>query len=147
MNYESKTIQFNVYGDPKAQPRMKAYSRGKHAGVYDPGTADDWKSLIVLEARKHAPEAPFEGPVVVDLSFHFKRPKRLLRKKDKEGVIPHVSKPDRDNLDKAVLDSLSHCGFWKDDCQVYAGSIQKWYAPKGEPSGVSITITPTDRGR
>ena len=33
-------ISFTVLGDPKGQPRPKAFSRGGHAAVYDPGTAE-----------------------------------------------------------------------------------------------------------
>ncbi len=30
-----------IKGIPKGQPRVRAFVRGRHAGVYDPGTADD----------------------------------------------------------------------------------------------------------
>ena len=43
-------ISFEVVGLPKAQPRAKATIRGKHAGVYDPGTANDWKTSVKAAA-------------------------------------------------------------------------------------------------
>jgi len=44
-------IHFFVSGDPKAQPRIRAFAINGHARVYDPGTAEGWKSLIAVAAR------------------------------------------------------------------------------------------------
>jgi len=76
--------------------------------------------------------------------FLLKRPKRLYRKKDPDGIIPHAAKPDRDNLDKAVLDVLTTLGFWRDDGQISAGRIDKYYHAKGDKPGARITIKRID---
>jgi len=34
-----------------------------------------------------------------------------------EGKIRHIKRPDRDNLEKLVLDCLQKCGFFLDDSQ------------------------------
>lgn len=134
-------ILIHVRGNPKAQGRPRAFVHGKHAGVYNPSNADDWKSLVTLAARDKRPMNAIEGPVIVDLTFFFARPKRLCRKKDPPGAIPHTSKPDRDNLDKAVLDVLTDLGFWRDDCQVWGGRIQKFYCAIGDSPGAEIRVT------
>jgi len=54
-------LSFFVAGIPKGQPRVKAFSRGKHAGVYDPGTSDGWKLLIRHEAQKAWDGVQWEG--------------------------------------------------------------------------------------
>ena len=43
-----------VHGEPKAQPRAKAFARNGRAGIYDPGTAEGWKGAIAaaLQAEK-----------------------------------------------------------------------------------------------
>lgn len=132
---------FDVHGEPKGQPRTRACLRGKRAGVYDPGTADGWKSLVAIAARPYLPASPIDAPVRLDLVFLFPRPARLMRKKDPEGQIPHTAKPDRDNLDKAVMDALTAIGMWRDDALVCAGSVEKYYVAKGRPSGALVKIS------
>jgi len=127
-----------VYGDPKGQPRPRACIRGSHAGVYDPGTADAWKAKICSELW--GARSPVTGPIRVDIVFLFSRPARLCRKKDHPGRIRHISKPDRDNLDKAVLDALTDVGIWGDDCQVCSGLIDKYYVAVEEKPGAEIKI-------
>ena len=70
----------------------------------------------------------------------FPRPARLNRKKDPVGRIPHTSKPDRDNLDKACLDALTQLQLWSDDDQVCAGEVSKWYAAKDERPGAIVRV-------
>ena len=121
-----------VPGDPKGQPRARARPGG--GGVYDPASADEWKGRIRLAVREvHAPHGPVhKGPVQINCTWWFRRPKtgRPNRKKDSDGRIPHIIKPDRDNLDKAVLDALSHCNLWRDDCQAQTGHLAKWYVAR-----------------
>ena len=131
--------EFRVDGLPKAQPRIKATIRGaaRHASVYTPQTAKAWKSAVVEAGREHMPAMPLSGPVRVGLRFYFPRPQRLMRKKDPANRIWHTSKPDRDNLEKAVLDCLTAAGWFCDDSQVCAGETLKFYVPKdGEPGAV-----------
>jgi crossover junction endodeoxyribonuclease RusA len=137
-------IAFRVFGIPKAQPRPRAWVRvinGKPtARVYDAGTAEAWKGDVARKAEEHRPPAPLDGPVRLDVDFIFPRPKSLLRRKDPEGRLPHVAKPDRDNCEKALLDCLKTLGFFTDDCQVCAGEPRKFYAAKGELSGAVVWI-------
>lgn len=131
---------FRADGLPKAQPRAKATMRGKHAGVYDPGTSDGWKAIVALAARPHRPVEPISGPVRVTIDLFFPRPKRLMRKSDPDYPIAHTSKPDRDNCEKAILDALTQDGWWHDDAQVCGGEVCKWYVSKGGRPGVQIEV-------
>ncbi len=51
----------------------------------------------------------------------------------------HTGRPDRDNLDKAVLDAMKGLIF-RDDAQVCAGTIEKWIAAGDEQPHVTIVI-------
>jgi len=141
-------IIFFAPGIPKGQPRVRAFVRGRHAGVYDPGTADDFKASIHLAARSamrpHAARPIFTGPVRVDCEFVFPRPKSHFTSKGQikaDAPVWHTQKPDRDNLDKAVLDTLTKIEMWRDDSQACSGQLLKRWTALGEPSGVQITVT------
>jgi Holliday junction resolvase RusA-like endonuclease len=133
---------FDVLGDPKGQPRPRAFYNKKtgRAAVYEKGTAEAWKSDIAVAARSFLPASPIEGPVRLDITFVFSRPQRLMRAKDPEGMIPHTAKPDRDNLDKAVMDALTNIGMFRDDSLVCSGLIEKFYSKKHGASGALIQI-------
>ncbi len=132
--------QFFVHGEPKAQPRARAFVWRGRARMYDAGTADGWKTAIGVAAMRHRPKAPLAGPVRVSATYYFPRPVRLSRRKDPPGEIPHTVKPDRDNLDKATLDALTAIDFWRDDCQVCSGQVDKLYVAKAGRPGALITI-------
>jgi len=137
-------IQFTVHGDPKPQPRPRAFAINGTVRVYDPHTAEGWKSAIADAARPHCPPEPWRGPVEVRLAFTFKRPKihyRQGRFSDQlRDDVPyyHTKKPDADNLSKAVLDAMTMLGFWKDDSQVASLLVMKQY---GYYQGVVVEVS------
>lgn len=137
-------IEAHVLGEPKGQPRPRAYSRGGKAGVYDPGTANHWKMLVAAQMRDLLLSDPMPGPVSVSIKFVMPRPKRLQRSKDPAGEIPHITKPDPDNLAKAVLDVCSDLGVWRDDRQVCDLFVQKRYTRKDGRSGMHLVIESID---
>ena len=134
---------FFVQGLPKAQPRVKFASRGKFGKAYTPDSANDWKACVMLTAKAHFHE-PLDGPISVSICFYFLRPKNHFNSKGAlkpNAPLYHTSTPDRDNLDKCVLDALTQVGMWHDDAQVCAGGIDKRYASPGESAGARITIS------
>ena len=134
------TIAFEVTGIPKGQPRPKAFSRGGHAAVYDPGTAGEWKALVAAAGEAQRPESPLSEPLFVALEFIMPRPKSVPRRLG-SGRRPHTSRPDLDNLAKAVLDALTQAGWWCDDDQICGLDASKWIAAEGERPGVCIEVS------
>ena len=141
MSTMSHTLVFRVLGEPVAQPRPRATIRGRHAGMYDPGTADVWKLLVRNAATLHWNRRVFTGPVCVQIHWFMPRPKSHYTSK---GVLKpnaprwHACKPDADNLEKAVLDALTDLGLWRDDSQVCSVHKSKIY---GEHPGALVVIT------
>ena len=133
-------IHFRVDGAPIAQPRVKATVRGKHAAVYDPGTANGWKAKVALESRSQRPAEPLLGEILVSMKLYLPRPKRLCRVKDPDCALHHIAKPDCDNLAKAILDALTDDGWWRDDSQVCCLHVWKFYHAKGGRPGAEITV-------
>lgn len=131
---------FFVTGEPKAQPRVKAYIRGSRAGVYTPGSANDWKERIRLEALKPSnAKLDQAGPYDVFLTFFMPRPKGHFNSKgvvkDSAPMFP-TSKPDVDNLAKAVMDVLKDTGVLAEDAHVVSLLVTKLYQiPRGMDCG------------
>jgi Holliday junction resolvase RusA-like endonuclease len=138
-----KQIEFTVQGTPKGQPRVRACIRGKHAGVYDPGTADEWKRAV-RDAAKAAMASqvvtPFDQAVKLVVHFAMPRPKSHTKSdgSTKSSAPPfHTCKPDLDNLVKATKDALTTAGVWADDSLVVVCRSLKGYGPT---PGASIRI-------
>ncbi len=120
---------------PKQRPRWS----GKF--MYSPKTS--WEKDIKEQLSKQC--FYYEDPIKVDMCFYMPRPKKHYRTGKYSSILKddapyyHYQKPDRDNLDKAVLDVLTDCGLLKDDCIVCDGSVTKLWA--NEKSGVYIYIS------
>jgi Holliday junction resolvase RusA-like endonuclease len=145
------TLTFQVIGEPKGQPRPRAFARKMGAihvaRFYDSDVADTWKRLVtvaIIEAAIRQKWAFTESPVAVDLRFAMPRPKAHFSAK---GLLRetapkfHTSRTDCDNLAKLVLDRLTQSGrIWRDDSQVIALKVDKFWAV-GNEHGCTATIT------
>lgn len=136
------TVSFFVHGEPKAQPRVKAFRRGKFTGVYTPKTADAWKAAV-RDAWSKSGSAKFAwGPLGVSLSFTMSRPKSHYRTNGllkSDAPLMHTKKPDCDNIAKAVLDALTDAGAWTDDAQVVLLNVAKRCCHAGQ-EGCEVRI-------
>jgi len=141
------SVIVRIDGEPKAMGRPRAFVRGGHAAVYNPHTAEGWKSLVAAAFLPHLPQTPHESALCVDIDFYLPRPKRLCRKCDPDGPVPHTARPDRDNLDKTVLDALKTIGFMRDDSLVCDGRIRKFYHAKADIPHAVVAITWADGRR
>ena len=136
-------LSFFVAGVPKAQPRVKAFVRGGHAGVYTPDSAEAWKQEVRRQAVANAPESILTGPIRIQLDFFLPRPKTHL---DRHGVpkpkspVWHCKKPDLDNLIKAVTDAITDTQkVWLDDSQIWVIKASKTYALQAVGCAVGIS--------
>lgn len=135
---------------PAGQPRAKATTIGGKARMYDqktigkghdkrPHPAVEFRYAVATAVREAWGRAASERPFRVDSVFIFQRPLSKTFKSRPNPPLWHMSKPDRDNLDKSVLDCLAGI-VWRDDSQVVAGSLEKRTGIPGEQSGVRLTI-------
>lgn len=142
----TRVMEFFVQGEPKGQPRPRAFAMKIGAGfqtrVYDPGTAEGWKSQIASHLRDKYPAFDqLTGPVSLRLEFALKRPKAHFLKSGIRSSAPlwHVQKPDADNYAKSCMDALTVLGVWEDDSQVASLTVSKKFTNNGQ-TGVQITI-------
>jgi Holliday junction resolvase RusA-like endonuclease len=135
-------MSFRAQGIPKGQPRPRAFSRNGHARVFDPGTAEVWKSDVAAAACPVLPATPLTGPLVLRIDFFFPRPKNHYVKAGLRTGAPlwHRSKPDADNAAKAVMDALTTLGAWEDDAQVAQLIVRKYYAADAQNTGALVTV-------
>lgn len=140
---------FRANGIPKGQPRPRAFVRGGRAAVYDPGTAEGWKSCIAV-ACAEIEGALIAAPLSVTLTFFLPRPKSHFRTngmlKPSVPAFIHDGKPDADNLAKAVLDALTGIRAWADDDQVCELVVRKYWesdhnGAQSHPPGCAIRIS------
>ncbi len=148
-------ISFFVQGEPKGQPRPRAstFRNGGRPRIFDPGTAENWKSLIAYEAKNFAAQFPIQQAICLAVDFHFARPKAHFR--FRRGLLAGLkesapawkeAKPDIDNLLKAVMDALTQIGAWHDDAQVCQIIVRKRFCEIEEQAqGAQITIEPLPR--
>ena len=129
-------------------PRPKVTTRGKHPHAYMPAKARQYIDNCATIMGAHWRRPPMEGPVAVYVTFIHKRPMRLCRKKDPSGRLWKDTRPDLDNLIKAILDAAQHpsAGVLGDDGQVVMLEARDMYGEKGERGKIEIEIMPIVAG-
>lgn len=106
--------------DPYPSPRPRFSKRG---GTYMPSDYTAWKKQFLKEWLKHSLGKYDTGvAIAVDLKFYIKPPKAIARVKKNQNILKAetwrvVKKPDLDNLEKSVLDSVNGHAY-EDDNQI-----------------------------
>lgn len=140
----SPPITFDVIGDPKGQPRPRAFAFNGHARIYNASTAEGFKSQIALAAKPHIPFVPFRGALRLNLMFRFRRPQSHFKASGllvaKHSGMDHTQKPDLDNLAKAVMDAMNTLKFWEDDAQICQLMLWKAWATDDQMPGCIVTL-------
>ncbi len=115
--------------------------------MYDPPDADVWKKAVrtawlVSRSKK------IEGPVNIALDFFFRRPASHFGTGKNAGIMKesaprhHTQKCDIDNAAKLILDVLTKCDAWIDDCHVVKMIAAKQWAEGMMESGCQVQIWP-----
>lgn len=151
-------IEFDVAGEPHGRPRPRSAARkvkgtwkaiSYHPTKINPNSknpadrswikANAWEAAMHAAMRGKVPLAPWDGAVYVAIEVFKERPKYLNKKSSPEGPILCTTRPDRDNLEKAVTDPMARAGVFTEDSRVCCGPVTKWYAAKGYGPGVRVT--------
>lgn len=133
---------------PVARPRQRhriVYPKGKEAFVasYTPEDGDyaRWRQAAVLLLRAARRGAPaLTGPLGIRLVCLFKMPAGEHRVRDPRPRRWHTSKPDADNVLKAVMDAMVEAGWLADDAPVAQVEVQKIVAAQGEAPSIHVTL-------
>lgn len=131
------SVKVEILGEPVAKGRPRATSFQGRARTYTPAKTRNYESHVREVAAGRMQElglAPFRRPVEVEIGAVMPVPRSWSAKKRAQaiaGVVAHVSRPDLDNIAKAVLDAVNGVVI-EDDCQIVSMVSVKHYgeAPK-----------------
>lgn len=130
-------IRFTVPGVPQGKGRPRVTARGGFARVYTPSKTVAYEGLIAIAGREAMEAAsPYAGPVCVEATAVFAIPASWSKRRKAEAQW-HTSKPDGDNIVKALGDGLNGVA-WRDDSQVASWKIIKVY---GDTPGLHVTVS------
>ena len=121
----------------EGEPQGKGRPRFGQGRTYTPKKTLEYEKLVALAAHQAGLEFTL-APVSIRITAIHKRPKRLKRRKDSRSRIIKTTKPDIDNIVKAVLDGLKGCF---DDKQVYSLQSNKYYSAWNEKPRVEVFVT------
>ena len=122
---------FEVLGQPMGKQRPKFTTMGRYVKVYTPQQTINYETQIKLSYQQQCKEYFGKEPIKVHIKAYFKIPKSYSFKKKLQcidGKIRPTTKPDVDNVAKAVLDALQNGVAFENDTQVVELSIEKWYS-------------------
>jgi len=130
---DMEEIYLDIPGKPIAKKRPRFYRRGDHVGTYNDQETEEGR--WIWEARNQIMPwmkeyLPLTGPIILKARFLMPVPSgwpkyRITMLKD--GLqIPHVKRPDLDNLIKFLKDCCNGW-LWKDDSQVWKTETYKIY--------------------
>ena len=138
-------INFTIPIAPKPSNQRRAALVGGHARIVQDKGVRSHQAIIAAMSAEHRPATVLDEPVSVSIVVVLPRPAYLSRVSKRTGEplqpperVPHVSRPDCDNLAKSVLDGMS--GWWRDDCIVQRLVVEKWTAAFGEQPHYEVTV-------
>ena len=135
-------LELEIPGEPVGKGRPRVVSAGGFARAYTPKKTVEWENLAAWYFQSQwKGRPPHGGPVVMEVHAVKSRPKRLLRKKDPDGLIVRPSKPDLDNCVKIAGDALERAGVLKNDIQIVEIHAYSWYAERDGAARVTVRLS------
>ena len=117
-----------------AQERKVTVRNGRPV-FYEGAKLKAARNLFVMALSQYKPAKPMDGPLSLSVEWHFQS------RSHKEGSY-RVTRPDTDNLEKLLKDTMTQTGFWHDDSQVCKESVVKRWSR--EQPGILIKVVSLD---
>ncbi len=140
----STSIVIVVPGQPQGKGRPRVGKVGGHARMFTPAKTVAYEGLIAHAGQQAMQgRALIEGPVAVVVDMRCQVPASWSKTKKAlalTGKVRPITKPDQDNVLKAIFDGLNGVA-WRDDVQVVDITSRKRYDPM---PGVVVEITPLE---
>ena len=128
-------------GEPRGKGRPRTFVFRGHARIHTDAKTKKYETLIKGAARNAmGSRAPLSGPLDVSIEATFEVPKswpKYRKRAALQGIEPHVTTPDTDNVAKIALDGCNGI-VWCDDSQVIRMTASKRYGPS---PGLLVAVT------
>ena len=111
-----------------SQENKVAFVGGKMMHYKSKGAKETFK-VLTKALKPYVPEEPMDGPIRLVVLWRFPKGKSHKHNEWK------TSKPDTDNLQKALKDVMTRLGFWVDDSRVCGELVAKIWS---DDPGITI---------
>jgi len=126
-----RAVAFTVPGQPQGKGRPRIGKVGAHARMFTPAKTAAYEGLVAHAAHAAMQgRALLEGAVACEVFLHCQIPASWSKKKQAQalaGTVMPTTKPDADNVVKAIFDGLNGV-LWRDDVQVVDLLVRKRYS-------------------
>jgi len=133
-------ITFTVPGPPQGKGRPRVGKVGGHARMFTPANTVAYEGLIAHAAQQAmAGAALIDAPVSCRVEIITPVPASWSKRKQADalsGSVLPTTKPDADNVIKAIFDGLNGV-LWRDDVLVVDLAVRKRY---GATPGVRVQV-------
>ena len=140
-------VAFTVPGPPQGKGRPRIGKVGDHARMFTPAKTVAYEGLVAHAAQQvMAGRALILGACSVEMQITLPVPASWSKKRQAQalaGAIYPTTKPDTDNVVKAVFDGLNGV-VWRDDVQAVDLFVRKRF---GTTPGVHVRVTRRDDER
>jgi Holliday junction resolvase RusA-like endonuclease len=124
-------LYMTLYVAPTPQGRARhAVINGK-AMTYKSKRQKDNERELELAMLKFKPQEPATCAVEIFVTAYIPIPSSASKNERYAMLgecVPHIKKPDLDNMLKNILDAMTRLGFWRDDSQVARIVAEKRYS-------------------
>ncbi len=131
-------FSFSVPGEPVAKGRPRFARVGGFVRTFTPEKSVRFEDTVRLIAQAAGAEV-IDGPVCVRIEAVWPM-KGAPRKGVPRPSVPKTTKPDADNVAKAICDALNGIT-WHDDGQVVELLVRKRHAAQGETAQTLVTVS------
>jgi len=121
-----------------AQQKRAVSLPGKGIRFFKTKAQEQAENSYMALVYPHRPAKPLQGPVRVYVRFSLPWRKSEPKRNRVDGWKWSDTRPDVDNMAKALLDVMGECGFWGDDSQIASLTLEKQW---GEWTGVIVEVT------
>lgn len=129
-------LSFIVPGEPKGKGRPRVLRSGI---TYTPAGTAAYENYVRICFQDQCGAVHLEGALMADVHVYMSIPKSTSKKKRAmmlAGELRPEKKPDNDNIEKIIFDSLNKIAY-HDDASIVDNRTRKWYS---EDPRVEVTL-------